>query len=116
MRRCARACVRSRRCVGYRRIGLILERGGLTMNHKKLRRLYKEEGLAVKRRRGRKRATGTREPMPVPYGPTKRWGLDFVADVFGPARRSPYSCKRRLHARVLGAGGGYVLVRRPRGP
>ena len=47
---------------GYRRIGLMLEREGMTMNHKKLRRLYKEEGLAVKRRRGRERATGTRAP------------------------------------------------------
>ena len=76
-----------RRRFGYRRIGLMLEREGITMNHKKLRRLYKEEGLAVKRRRGRKRAMGTREPMPVPDGPTKRWSLDFVSDVFGPARR-----------------------------
>jgi transposase InsO family protein len=41
------------------------------MNHKKLRRLYKDEGLAVKRRRGRKRATGTREPMPVPGRPVE---------------------------------------------
>ena len=49
-----------RRRFGYRRIGLMLEREGITMNEKKLRRLYKEEGLAVKRRRGRKRATGTR--------------------------------------------------------
>ena len=77
----------TRRRFGYRRIGLMLEREGITMNHKKLRRLYKEEGLAVKRRRGRKRATGTREPMPLPGGPTKRWSLDFVSDVFGPARR-----------------------------
>lgn len=76
-----------RRRFGYRRIGLMLEREGITINHKKLWRLYKEEGLAVERRRGRKRATGTREPMPVPDGPTKRWSLDFVADVFGPARR-----------------------------
>ena len=50
-----------RRRFGYRRIGLMLAREGLTMNHKKLMRLYKEEGLVVKRRRGRKRATGTRE-------------------------------------------------------
>ena len=57
------------------------------MNHKKLRRLYAEEGLAVKRRRGRKRATGTREPMPVPAGPSTRWSLDFLCDVFGPGRR-----------------------------
>ncbi|HAE26571.1 MAG TPA: IS3 family transposase, partial [Hyphomonas adhaerens] len=30
-----------RRRFGYRRIGLMLEREGITMNHKKLRRLYK---------------------------------------------------------------------------
>ena len=47
----------------------------------------KKEWLCVKRRRGRKRATGTREPMPVPDGPSKRWSLDFVSDVFGPVRR-----------------------------
>ena len=76
-----------RRRFGYRRIGLMLEREGISMNHKKLRRLYREEGLAVKRRRGRKRATGTREPMPVPSGPGERWSLDFLADSFGDARR-----------------------------
>ena len=57
------------------------------MNHKKLRRLYREEGLAVRRQRGRKRATGTREPMPVPAAPGERWSLDFLSDVFGPGRR-----------------------------
>ena len=77
----------TRRRFGYRRIGIMLEREGIVMNQKKLRRLYREEGLAVKRRRGRKRATGTREPMPVPDAPSKRWSLDFVSDVFGPARR-----------------------------
>ena len=76
-----------RRRFGYRRIGLMLEREGIEMNHKKLRRLYREEGLAVKRRRGRKRATGTREPMALPSGPSKRWSLDFVADTFGVSRR-----------------------------
>ena len=70
----------------------MLEREGITMNHKKLRRLYREEGLAVKRRRGRKRATGTREPMPEPTGPGVRWSLDFVSDVFAPARRFRMLC------------------------
>lgn len=42
-----------RRRFDCRRIGPMLEREGITMNHKKLRWLYKEEGLAVKRRRGR---------------------------------------------------------------
>ena len=77
----------TRRRFGYRRIEVMLAREGIVMNQKKLRRLYKEEGLSVKRRRGRKRATGTREPMLVPDGPSQRWSLDFVSDVFGPARR-----------------------------
>lgn len=76
-----------RRRFGYRRIGLMLEREGIVMNHKKLRRLYREEGLAVKRRWGRKRATGTREVMPIPAGACERWSLDFVSDVFSPSRR-----------------------------
>lgn len=82
-----RAIASDRRRFGYRRIGLMLEREGVTMNHKKLRRLYKEEGLAVKRRRGRKRATGTRRPLAAPTRPNERWSLDFVSDVFGEARR-----------------------------
>jgi putative transposase len=81
-----------RRRFGYRRIGLMLEREGIVMNQKKLRRLYKEEGLSVKRRRGRKRATGTREPMVIPDGPLKRWSLDFVSDVFGIGRRFRMLC------------------------
>lgn len=76
-----------RRRFGYRRIGLLLEREGIRMNHKKLRRLYAEEGLQVKRRRGRKRAQGTRAPMPLPQGPNQRWSLDFLSDVFGAGRR-----------------------------
>jgi putative transposase len=46
-----------RRRFGYRRLGILLESEGVRMNHKKLYRLYREESLAVRRRRGRKRAT-----------------------------------------------------------
>ncbi len=41
-----------RRRFGYRRLHLLLTREGLVMNHKKLRRLYREEGLQVRRFRG----------------------------------------------------------------
>lgn len=82
-----RAVAAERRRFGYRRIGLMLEREGIHMNHKKLRRLYAEEGLAVKRRRGRKRATGTRAPIDAPERPNERWSLDFLSDVFEPGRR-----------------------------
>jgi putative transposase len=42
------------------------------MNHKKLRRLYREERLQVRRRGGRKRALGTRAPMVLPQSPNQR--------------------------------------------
>jgi putative transposase len=42
-----------RRRFGYRRLGILLAREGLNANHKKLYRIYREEGLAVRRRRGR---------------------------------------------------------------
>jgi transposase InsO family protein len=51
-----------RRRFGWRRLNLLLEREGTRMNHKKLRRLYAEERLQVRRRGGRKRALGTRAP------------------------------------------------------
>lgn len=76
-----------RRRFGYRRIGVLLERKGHVMNHKKLYRLYREEGLAVKRRRGRKRARGSRSPMPVALRPNDRWSLDFLSDTFGASHR-----------------------------
>ena len=62
------------------------------MNKKRLFRLYREEGLAVRRRRGRKRATGTRAPMALPDGPNQRWSLDFVADSLSWGRRFRVLC------------------------
>ncbi len=76
-----------RRRFGYRRIGVLLERKGMAMNHKKLYRLYREEGLSVRRRRGRKRARGSRSPMPEALRPNQRWSMDFVSDTFGASRR-----------------------------
>ena len=76
-----------RRRFGWRRLKLLLEREGIHMNHKKLRRLYVEERLQVRRRGGRKRALGTRAPMTLPQGPNQRWSLDFVSDTLTDGRR-----------------------------
>ena len=46
----------------------------------------------MRRRRGRKRATGTRAPMALPNGPNQRWSLDFVADAFSWGRRFRILC------------------------
>lgn len=76
-----------RRRFGYRRIHVMLERQGLYMNQKKLRRLYSEEKLQVRKRGGRKRALGTRRPMLLPSRANERWSLDFVSDAFTDGRR-----------------------------
>jgi putative transposase len=76
-----------RRRFGYRRLGYLLAREGLKPNHKKLLRIYREEGLKVRRRGGRKRALGTRAPIALPQGPNQRWSLDFVSDSLACGRR-----------------------------
>ena len=78
---------KERRRFGYRRINIMVQRGGIYMNHKKLRRIYAEEKLQVRHRGGRKRALGTRRPMDVPNGANQRWSLDFVSDAFADCRR-----------------------------
>jgi len=82
-----RELARERRRFGYRRLLILLRREGLHMNHKKLRRLYREERLQVRRRGGRKRALGTRAPMAIPQGPNQRWSLDFLSDQLSDSRR-----------------------------
>src|SRR5262249_56656083 len=76
-----------RRRFGYRRLHIILTREGLVMNHKKLRRLYREERLQVRRRGGRKRALGSRAPIVLPQRPNQRWSLDFASDALSDGRR-----------------------------
>ncbi len=76
-----------RRRFGYRRVGILLERKGMIMNERKLCRIYREEGLSVRRRRGRKRARGSRMPIPVPLRPNQRWSTDCLSDTFGACRK-----------------------------
>ncbi len=66
---------------------MTLAREGIAPNHKKLRRVYAEERLQVRRRGGRKRALGTRAPMAIPQGPNQRWSLDFVSDALTDGQR-----------------------------
>jgi putative transposase len=81
-----------RRRFGYRRLGILLAREGHDANHKKLYRIYAEEKLAVRRRKGRKRALGTRRPMVLPSRANERWSLDFVSDTLTSGRRFRILC------------------------
>ena len=76
-----------RRRFGYRRLHFLLKKEGVAMNQKRFRRLYREEGLQVRKRNGRKRALGVRAPLTLPARPNERWSLDFISDSFTNGRR-----------------------------
>jgi putative transposase len=71
---------------GYRRLHLLLRREGYVVNRKLVQRLYREEGLSVRRRK-RKRVAVARSPILAPAGPNERWSMDFVSDALGDGRK-----------------------------
>ena len=76
-----------KRRYGYRRIQILLKRDGITINHKKLFRIYKELGLKVLKRGGRKRALGQRVVSMPLMRMNQEWSLDFVHDALANGRR-----------------------------
>ena len=76
-----------RRRFGYRRLFVLLRRDGEPSGVNRIYRLYREEGLAVRKRRSRRRAVGTRAPILVEARANARWSLDFVHDQFACGRR-----------------------------
>lgn len=71
---------------GYRRLHVLLAREGWTVNHKRIYRLYRAEGLAV-RRKGRRRRSAVRRPIPSPARRNERWSMDLVSDALATGRR-----------------------------
>ena len=72
---------------GYRRVHQTLCREGHIVNHKKVYRIYKENGLTVKRR-FRKRIKVTRADLrQITPQPNIRWAMDFVSDTFCTGRK-----------------------------
>lgn len=75
-----------RRRFGYRRLQVLLQREGWRVNHKRVYRLYVEEGLSVRRKRGRKRS-GLRQPLAGAAAANQAWSVDFVSDALRSGRR-----------------------------
>ena len=80
------AAVKRRRW-GYRRLLVVLRREGFADNHKRVYRLYREEGLQVRRRKKRKTAKYRGEKPVAPGEPRQRWSLDFVHDQVADGRK-----------------------------
>lgn len=72
---------------GYLRLHVMLRRAGWVVNRKRVRRIYREEGLSVRLTRRRKRASHLRVVPPRPTHMNERWSMDFVADTFLNGRR-----------------------------
>lgn len=70
---------------GYRRLGVLLEREGEAVNHKRLWRVYQQAGLGV-RRRERKRLERGKAGMPILSRPNQEWSIDFVNDALANGR------------------------------
>ncbi|SDI45003.1 Integrase core domain-containing protein [Aliiruegeria lutimaris] len=76
-----------RRRFGYRRLFVLLRREGVPSGISRIYRLYREEGLTVRKRKVRRKAVGTRAQLLVAARPNARWSLDFVHDQFANGQR-----------------------------
>jgi putative transposase len=72
---------------GFARICVLLRREGWPVNKKRVRRLYRLDGLPLRMRvRRRKHIALHRGPAPAPAGPTERWSMDLVHDALADGR------------------------------
>ena len=76
-----------RRRFGSRRIGVLLKREGKTVNHKRVERIYRQEGLSLRKRKKKRQTAALRIVLPTPKGPNKRWSMDFVSDQLSDGRK-----------------------------
>jgi putative transposase len=79
------AAVRLR--AGYQQLYVLLRREGWRVNHKRIYRLYTEEGLALRRRRPRRHRSAVLRVRPTPPGmPNEQWAMDFMQDTLADGR------------------------------
>jgi putative transposase len=81
-----RELAEARRRFGYRRLQILLQPEGCRSTIKRVYRLYVEEKLALKRKRGRKRST-VRQPLPEAVAANQEWSVDFLTDALSSGRR-----------------------------
>lgn len=71
---------------GYQRLWALLRREGWLINHKRVYRLYCEEGLKLRKRRRRARAQVERVPLSLPTKADERYSMDFMRDTLADGR------------------------------
>jgi putative transposase len=76
---------RSKPRFGYRRLQVLLQRGGERVNHKRLHRVYREAGLAIRRKK-RKHCVREGKPLLARTSANQEWALDFIHDAVACGR------------------------------
>lgn len=72
---------------GYRRLHVLLKREGWHVNHKRIYRLYSQEGLSLRLKSRKKRVSTLRPSRIQAQTPNEHWSMDFVADQLADGRR-----------------------------
>ena len=73
---------------GYRRLHVLLQREGWAVNHKRIYRLYRQEGLMLRTKRPRRHVSCQRRmERPVAAGADESWSMDFMSDELFDGRR-----------------------------
>jgi putative transposase len=72
---------------GYRRLHVLLRREGHLVNHKRVYRLYRAHGLAVRRKKRKRLTAAVRTLLDAPTRPNQHWSMDFTEDSLATGSR-----------------------------
>jgi putative transposase len=82
LRACIKEIAQTRIRYGYERITILLRREGWHVNRKRVRRIYREENLAIRTKTPkRRRAALVRAEQVIPTASNQSWAMDFMHDV-----------------------------------
>ena len=100
---------RSKPRFGYRRLHVLLRRGGEQVNHKRVHRVYREAGLMIRRKK-RKHCVREGKPLVTRTSANQEWALDFVHDAVECGRAIRVLSVVDAYTReCLALGSGYEL-------
>ena len=75
-------------CYGYFRICILLRREGWIVNHKRVNRRYRDDGLSLRLKRPcRNVSAANGERQPAALAANEMWSMDFVSDALFDGRR-----------------------------
>jgi putative transposase len=72
---------------GYRRLHVLLQREGWQINHKRVFRIYRQEGLSLRNKKAKKRISASRMVGRATTAPNRWWSMDFMTDRLVVGRR-----------------------------